>query len=211
MRNLIACEHCDLLMEYPVLNHAQQAHCLRCGNLLMSRPKHSLQLTLSFITASIILFMAANFFPMISAEEAGFKNQMRLLEAAYAFFAYGEWLLGFIVFCVVLLLPFTIMLLIVYLLLPMIFYRRLMPKTNFVARLVFSLQKWSMVDVYLVAMLASITKLTSMVTIELGVGIWAYIAFSLCLSAALANLDKQRFWRYLDKIKCHQILKQQKM
>lgn len=209
MQHFIACEHCDLLMESPTLNHSQTAHCSRCGSHLMSRPKHSLQFSLSFITACVILFTVANFFPMISAEQAGFNNQMKLVEAAYAFVQHGEWLLGMIVFVVVLLLPLTLMLMIIYLLLPMIFYRTLMPYTNLVARLVFSLQKWSMVDVYLVAMLASVTKLTTMVTIELGVGMWAYIAFSLCLSAALANLDRQRFWRYLDKIKCHQIIKQQ--
>ncbi|EWH09695.1 paraquat-inducible protein A [Catenovulum agarivorans DS-2] len=177
----------------------------------MSRPKHSLQFTLSFAIACFILFLTANFFPMISAEQAGFHNQMKLFEAAYAFFIHGEWMLSAIVLFVVILMPLVLLAMIAYLLLPMIFFRTILPYTNPVARLVFSLQKWSMVDVYLVAMLASVTKLTSMVTIELGIGIWAYIAFSLCLSAALANLDKQRFWRYMDKIKCHQILKQQQL
>ncbi|MER2492280.1 paraquat-inducible protein A [Catenovulum sediminis] len=209
IEHLSACEQCDLLLEAPILNHSESAHCPRCGHIICQRPKYSLQFTLSFSIACIILFFVANFFPMLSVEKAGLYNEMSLYQAAWQFLELGEPFLFFLIFFVLLLCPSALLLALVYMLLPMIFMRRVMPYTSAIGRWVFYIKHWSMIDVYLIAALASLTKLTSVANIDLGIGLWAYIVFTVCLASALANLDKIRFWRYLDKIKCHQLLRQQ--
>ncbi|MCU4676013.1 paraquat-inducible protein A [Catenovulum sp. 2E275] len=209
MKQYTACEHCDYLLNAPVLSHNECAFCPRCGHRVSHRPKYSLQFTLSFSIASIFLFILSNTFPFLSIGVQGQQNEMLLWQASFEFWNHGQELLAVLVFFVVLLLPFLLLIGLVYILWPMIFMRSLPIGTCWIARYIFKLKSWSMVDVYLVAVLASLTKLASMANIEFGIGLWGYISFSICLSSALANLDRRRFWQYLEKVRCHERLKQQ--
>ncbi|GEM_PF-659160 len=210
MRHYTACEHCDYLLNAPILNHNECAYCPRCGHRVSHRPKYSLQFTLSFSLASVFLFILSNTFPFLTISVQGQHNAMLLWQASFEFWHYDHKLLAALVFFVIFFLPLTLLVGLIYILAPMIFWRQLSPGTCWIARHIFKLKSWSMVDVYLVAVLASLTKLTAIASIDFGIGLWGYISFSICLSAALANLDRRRFWRYLEKVRCHQRLKQQK-
>lgn len=209
MKHLTACAHCDCLLNTPILNHNECAFCPRCQHRISHRPKYSLQFTLSFAIACLVLFGLSNAFVFLSIDAQGQSNDMLLWRSSIEFWLYDQKLLAVLIFIFILLVPFIVLISLVYMLFPMIFMRRVAPATAQIARYIFKLKNWSMIDVYLVAVLASLTKLTALANIELGLGMWAYICFSICLSAALSNLDRFRFWRYLDKIKCHQKLKLQ--
>ncbi|KMT63936.1 paraquat-inducible protein A [Catenovulum maritimum] len=209
MARMIACRHCDTLVEYPTLSHAESAYCPVCNYRISIRPKYSLQFTLSFSISCMFLLFITNVFPFISINANGNSQTMYFIESSFAFFEQGQWLLSIFVFMSLFVFPLIIILGLIYILYPMIFMRKVAPGTHFLARIIFKMKSWNMIDVYLIAILASLTKLMSLAQVEFGYGLWAYMTFSVFLAAALGNLDKIRFWHYLDKILCHQKLKQQ--
>ncbi|WAJ70781.1 paraquat-inducible protein A [Catenovulum adriaticum] len=205
----MACKFCDCLFDAPAISHNEAAFCPMCKQKLIQRPKYSLQFCLSFAIASLFLFVLSNVFTFLAIDAQGQYHQMLLAEASFVFWQYDQVLLAILVLLVVLLIPLGLIISLIYILWPLLFQRKIAVGTCRLARIIFQLKNWSMVEVYLVAVLASLTKLTALASIEFGIGLWGYISFTICLSATLTNLDRHRFWRYLDKVKCHQNLKQQ--
>ena len=52
-----------------------------------------------------------------------------------------------------------------------------------------------MAEVFILGVLASLTKIATMAYIVLGLSFWAYVAFSLCFLIAVTRLDRYQFWR----------------
>lgn len=64
----------------------------------------------------------------------------------------------------------------------------------------FILTPWSMVEVFLIGVLVSLIKIAAMAEVILGISFWAYIAFSVCLTATLANIDRHQLWDWLEEV-----------
>ena len=66
-----------------------------------------------------------------------------------------------------------------------------------VARALLQLAEWSMAEVFLLAVLVSLVKLSDLARVEVGPAFWAYAGVALSLAAALAGLDRRSLWRSL--------------
>ena len=67
-------------------------------------------------------------------------------------------------------------------------------------RLVFGLSPWSMVEVFVIGVIVSLVKLASMATMVLGISFWSYVAFSICMTAALSSLDRMYVWDSIERV-----------
>ena len=65
-------------------------------------------------------------------------------------------------------------------------------------RLLFWLSPWSMVEVFVIGVLVSLVKNGAMATVVLGISFWAYVAFALCFTATMSNLDRFQLWREIE-------------
>lgn len=200
----IACFECDLLLDYPIINHTETAYCPRCGHLLTIKSRSSLQFSLAFAVSAVFLLFVSNIFPFLVIEAQGRRQEMSLWQSAMMLSQQGSELLAFLVLAFIMVIPALMILALIYLLLPMIFFRKLMPGAIWLSRWLFKLEPWAMVEVFLIGVFASLTKIATLAQIHLGVSFWAYIAFAITLLASMSNLDKYRYWHYLAKVKqCH--------
>lgn len=209
MNDVIVCKHCDLLLKRPALNHAESARCPRCKTVLRNRPRSSLTLSLSFALACVFLLICACYFPLLSIEKAGSGHSMYLYHTSHTFFEHGYMILFLIVSALLFIIPLLILAILIYLLFPLLILKKYSHYSLFFAKLLFHIKAWNMIDVFLIATLASLTKLMSIAHIEFGLGLWAYMLFAISLSAAISNLNSGCFWDYLEKVQCHQKIKLQ--
>ena len=74
--SLIACEFCDHLHRERELAHGQKAFCSSCGGLLYRNVENSLERTLAFALAALVLFLIANLstFMLFSLEGQSQRN-----------------------------------------------------------------------------------------------------------------------------------------
>ncbi len=68
------------------------------------------------------------------------------------------------------------------------------------ARLLFFLNPWSMVEVFVIGVIVSLIKIGHMAHVVLGIAFWSYVAFALCFIAALTNLDRLHLWRQIEEL-----------
>jgi paraquat-inducible protein A len=57
------------------------------------------------------------------------------------------------------------------------------------------------VEVFVVGTIVSLVKIAKLATVILGLSFWAYVAFAICLTAALSGLDRLQVWAAIEAAK----------
>ena len=192
-----ACEECDLLVAVPDIRAGERAECPRCGHLLTSRPKHGFEYALSFALAACVFFAISLSFPFLSFSSSGLENVMTLPEVSLAIYRRHDAGLAVIVFVSIIAMPVALLGAIIALTLPLVTGWRafwLRP----VAKVMFRLSDWAMVEVFMVGVIVSLVKIAKLATVTLDLSFWGYIAFVICLTAALSGLDRMQVWNAIE-------------
>lgn len=195
--NAITCPDCDLIIELPTLREGQRAFCPRCNHLLTHRGHRALERSTAFALAAVVFLVLANSYPFLSFRANGREQVMTLLQSAQELYRNGSEVLGLFVLAFIIIVPALIIISLLLVLIPIILRRRAIIGQHIWARFIFTLGPWSMVEVFILGVLASLTKIASMATIVLGLSFWAYIAFTLCFLIAVSSLDRYQFWRII--------------
>jgi paraquat-inducible protein A len=199
LSNAIACLHCDLLLPTPVVAEGERAVCPRCGGHLTSRPRDGLSRSFAFAASAVVFLVIAVSFPFLTMKVGGFENEMTLPQAALELYRYDMVALSAVVFAGVLLIPSVIVALVLGLVFQLM-RGRPAPWLVPVGRLIFGLGTWSMVEVFVIGVIVSLVKLTHLATIVLGISFWSFAVFSICLTAALASLDRAYIWDEIESV-----------
>ena len=191
----LTCPDCDLIVEFPPLRAKQRAFCPRCGHLLTHRGFRALERSTAFALAGLLFLVLANIYPFLSFSVSGQEQVMTLLQSSQELYRNGSKVLAFFVLAFIIVIPALIIFSLLLVLIPIILKRRPVIGQQLWARFIFTLGPWSMVEVFILGVLASLTKIASMATIVLGLSFWAYVAFTLCFLISLSALDRYQFWR----------------
>jgi paraquat-inducible protein A len=188
-----ACEECDLLVAVPEVREGERAECPRCGHLLTQRPRQGFERALSFALAGCVFFVISLSFPFLSFSSSGIENVMTLPEASIAIYRQHDAILAAIVFVAIIALPIALLVAVIALTLPLVQGLRAswLPQA---AKLMFQLNDWAMVEVFVIGAIVSLVKIAHLATVVLGLSFWAYIIFAICLTAAISGLDRMQVW-----------------
>lgn len=199
MSELIACHGCDLLVDVSDLENDCRADCPRCGHFLTRYQHDAMSRVLAYAIAAIILLVLACSFPFLSFSASGLESVMTLREAPGSLVRYGMPALGVLVAAFIIIIPALILLLVALVSAPLLFGR---PAAwlRIAARGLFALQNWSMVEVFIIAVIVSLVKIAALATVILGISFWAYVAFSICFTLALVTLDRYQCWEMIEAL-----------
>ena len=199
MSELIACHGCDLLVDISGLEHNCRADCPRCGHYLTRFQDDAMNRVLAYTIAAIILLALACSFPFMSFSASGIESVMTLPGTPESLVLFGMPALGVLVAAFIIVIPALILLLVLLISAPLLLGMRA-PWLRVAARGLFTLQTWSMVEVFIIAVIVSLVKIASLATVVLGISFWAYAAFSICFTLALATLDRYQCWEMIEAL-----------
>jgi paraquat-inducible protein A len=197
-KTLVACHECDLLHEVKPLTAGGVAKCTRCGAILLRHKRNSLDRTLSFAMAGLILIIVANTFPFLALENEGLVQETTLITGVKQLYLQGMWRLAALVFLTSILVPFVHISGLLYVLVPMKL-NRLPWRLPLVFRFLEAIQPWGMMEVFLLGILVSIVKLGKMATIVPGIALYSFVVLIFVLAAAMASLDTHMIWERLEQ------------
>jgi paraquat-inducible protein A len=190
---MIACHECDLLYRLESVPEGAKAVCARCGALLYSHKKNSLDRTLSLVIAGLILFFVSNMFPLLGMKNGSLIMETTLMQGVTTLYNHDMKGLSVVVFITCLLVPFIQLFGLLYVLLP-IKFNRIAPMTPRVLRFIRKLQPWSMMEVFMLGILVSIVKLAKMGSIIPGLSLYSFAALIIVLAWVAASLDPHIVW-----------------
>ncbi len=192
-RRLRACPDCDRVVALPPLRPRERADCPRCGHVLVRRHRLPVQRGQAYAVTAVIFLAMAIVLPFIGFDVRGIGNAITLTETGSTLARYGEPLVAATVLLGIVILP------LVYLAGFIILHARIVRSPGghwdeLLARAVSHIGPWIMADVFLVALLVSLTKIAGMATLDIGPAFWAYCAFVLALVKTQLALDTDWLW-----------------
>ena len=186
MDSFIACHDCDLIHHLKTLPSKGAAHCIRCGAVLYKHKPDSLDRTLAFAMAGLILFILANSFPFLGLRIGAQIRETTLITGIYELYVQGMQVIAILVLVTTVLVPFTQMMCLFYILLP-IKFGRLPKRLPRVFRFLHSIQPWGMMEVFMVGILVSVVKLAKMAKIIPGISLYSFLALIFVLKIGRAS------------------------
>ena len=193
---VIACHDCGQLVQIPKMPDKTIARCFRCNARLLGNNPETIDRTLALAVTSLILFVAANMYPLLSMQIEGFVQETNLITGIVKLYLQGMPEIAVLVLLTTLILPLFQILGLIYIYLPM--KLGYIPwKTAQVFRAIRHLQPWGMMEVYMLGILISMIKLAKMATIIPGIASGAFIVLICVLTATLSGLNPEDIWKRL--------------
>ena len=190
---LVDCHECDLLLREVPLEAGGVARCTRCGCNLYRHQPEGLERSLVFALTALVLFVIANSFPIVSMNSRGLTSSTTLLGAVSVLLRDDMPSVALLVFVTTFLMPALEIGALIYLLLPLKL-GRVPPAVPRVFRLLHAVQPWSMVEVFMLGLLVTISKLAAMASVVPGIALWSFVLLMFAVSAAVAGFDVRIFW-----------------
>jgi len=191
--SLVPCEDCDLLQRVPPLAPGDRARCPRCGQVIASRPTHSLELPLALAVAAAIVYLIAQTEPLLSLSAVGRHASTTIAGGVAAMWMEGRPITALIVaFCVVIAPAVYLSLVIAAL------WAARGPHAPHWAALTLrwglKFQPWAMFEVMLVGVLVALIKIAELAPVTPGLGLLALGALVVLFAAIAVTLDVDEVW-----------------
>ena len=188
-----ACHECDALMVIPPLQPGQQAECPQCGHTISILPTDTRIRPLVYAVTALIMLICSNLFTFIGMSIKGIHQDMTLYQSASVLFDEQYSLLAFSVYLFMQLLPAICLCLICFIYARLGRWRGKRRRKRYTIWL-FRLMPWCMVEVFLIGVLVSLIKISSLAEIELGFSFWAYVLFVLAMVKSFSGIDRDWLW-----------------
>ncbi|MDG1582066.1 paraquat-inducible protein A [Pseudomonas sp. GOM6] len=194
---LIACHECDLLIHHPHLGQEQRANCPRCGYELVVHRAHMRRRCLALVLTALILFIPANFLPIIKLNILGQNAADTVWSGVVGLYHSGMQGVAVVVFLCSMLVPLLKLLCQLFVLLSL---RRpsWQPPAIGCYRIYHHMREWGMLEVYLFGIIVSVVKLIDMAELHLGVGLACFIALMLTQVWLEVSMSPHQVWEELD-------------
>ena len=195
---VVACHDCDLLVREPALPPGGAAACPRCGAVIYRQRRHTFDRTLALLLAAAALFVIANAFPIVGLNAQGHQSSTTLIGTVHALYRDGMTSVAALVFVTAILMPAIYIGGLLYILVPLKLGR--VPRgVPAVFRLVDAARPWGMVEVLMLGILVTLTKLAALASVEIGVALWSFAALMFLVIAAAASFDSHALWSWVEE------------
>ncbi len=170
-------------------NPAGATTCIRCNTTLPTRGRGSLQPVWAWLIAGLIAYIPANIWPMLRTSVLGKTQESTIVGGVIELLDYGSYGVALVVFVASVMIPIAKFIAIAYLALTLEGRTRLSSHDRLkLYEVVEFIGRWSMIDVFVVAILAALVQLDFAVAINPGIA-----AASFALSVAFTMLAAQSF------------------
>ena len=190
---LLNCHACGQLAR--TARGAHHACCPRCGAHLHLRKPDSVARTWALLIAAMILYIPANTLPIMRRSSL-FDTQADTIMSGVAYFwTSGSWYLALIIFVASIVVPLLKMIALVVLLLSVQSRARWQPHPRArLYRLIEFVGRWSMLDIYVVAVVVALVRLKTLAIIEPGPGAMAFGAVVVLTMLSAMAFDPRLIW-----------------
>jgi len=188
-RNLAACHVCCKLAP------AEVHHCPRCGSAMHLRKNDSIQRTLALLITACLLYIPANLYPIMFTDQLGKSEGSTILGGVILLIHHDAIPVALVIFLFSVMVPIGKLLSMFYLVWTVKRHSRVTPRQRTVMYQVTEfVGKWSMVDVFVVAILAALVHLGGLLAIRPGIAALSFAGVVIVTMIAAESFDPRLIW-----------------
>ncbi|EJM68939.1 MULTISPECIES: paraquat-inducible protein A [Pseudomonas] len=192
---LIICEHCDSVYQKVTLAKHQKTLCTRCGGVLQRYNGLTVEQRLALTFTALMLWLFANFYPVMSISLKGMKNSATLWDSVLALSLGPITFIAMVAAIAMIIAPIFQLLLLIWVL-GFALARQRSPGFRFCMRWLEALRPWSMLEVCLLGAMVAVIKLAGLLDVLPGIGLFALAVLSLMM-IRIAGRDIRDLWDIL--------------
>jgi paraquat-inducible protein A len=189
---LLVCTHCHATVRAIQSSHSL---CPRCGARVHDRRPHSLAATAAMLLSAAALYVPANLLPVMHTRTFFSEDDDTIMSGVLSLIQEGSWPLALLVFVASIVVPLLKIIAMGWLLISV---ARQSPgsalQKSRLFRLVEFIGRWSMLDVFAIALLVSLVQIRSLATIQVGLGALAFGAVVVLTMLAAQSFDERLLW-----------------
>ena len=189
---LMSCKNCHKVFKR---ENYDNFVCDRCNHKVRKRVKNSLQVSLALVVSAIFLYIPAMLYPMMEVTQFGVSLESTIIEGVISFLEYENYFIAFVIFTASVVIP---LIKLIGLLLIFISLKVNIKMSNKTKILIFKfieiIGKWSMIDIYVVAILASVIQMDEIFNIKGGIAATSFALVVLFTMVAAHRFDTRIIW-----------------
>lgn len=168
--------------------------CDRCGEKTNRFKPKSIPATIAYSLTALIFFIPANLFPFMTIYLYGRHNSSTIWGGVVSLIEDGSWLIGLLVFVASLVIPILKLVILFYLALTARNKKNSKFKTQ-LYHFIEAIGRWSMLDIFLLAVLVAILKLGPWTSVQPEIGSLLFSFVVIFTMLASAAFDPKLLWR----------------
>ena len=193
-RNLAVCHLCCKLAA------ADLHHCPRCGATLHLRKSDSIQRTLALLLTACILYIPANLYPIMITEQLGTAEGSTILGGVILLIHHDAIPVALVIFLFSMMVPVGKLMAMFYLVWTV---KRRSPVSARQRTTMYQITefvgKWSMVDVFVVAILVALVHLGGLLSIRPGIAALSFAGVVIVTMLAAESFDPRLIWDEMEE------------
>lgn len=191
-QGLTGCPTCGLVNRLAPMG---RSYCIRCHEKLHKRLPNSLQRTWALLAASAIMYIPANVYPIMTTTSLGHSSTSTIIGGVVQLIQMGSWPIAAIIFIASVIVPVGKLFALVWLCLVVRRSNELNANSRTrLYRLTEFIGRWSMVDVFVVAILVALIRAGSLMSISPGPAALAFGAVVVLTMLAAMTFDPRLIW-----------------
>jgi paraquat-inducible protein A len=190
---LIPCHSCGMVSRPAGAGEA--AHCPRCAARLHLRKPDSVARCWAFLIAAYILYLPANLLPILETTTLSGAKQNTIMSGIISVWNSGSWGIAAIVFIASMVVPLFKLIALSMLQISVRCRSAWRPdRRTRIYRLVRLVGHWSMLDIYVVAVVAKVVQFRFLATMEVGPAAFYFGAVVVLTMFAASEFDPRLIW-----------------
>jgi len=175
-------------------------HCPRCGSRLHLRKADSLQRTMALLITACVLYIPANIYPIMHTDSLGTTTPSTIMGGVILLIKLGSVPVAVIIFVFSIVIPSAKLMSMFYLVWSVNHVRNVTPRQRSVMyRITEFVGKWSMVDVFVVAILVALVHLGGLLVIRPGIAALAFAGVVMVTMVAAESFDSRLIWDAMEE------------
>ncbi len=189
---LISCQNCHKVFEKENYNTFV---CNRCNHHVRKRTKHSLQVSIALVVCAILLYIPALLYPMMIITKLGLVKVSTIMGGIIDFIDDQNYFIAGVIFFASIIIPVTKLtgLLIIFISLKINIKISNKAKIR-ILKFIEYIGKWSMIDIYVVAILASVVNYGEVFNIKGGLAATSFTLVVIITMIAAQRFDTRIIW-----------------
>lgn len=189
---LISCRNCHKVYEKDNYN---EFICTRCKHKVTRRIDNSLQISLALVICAILLYIPAMLYPIMEVTKFGVNIQSTILEGVISFLDMESYFIAIVIFTASVVIPMIKLVGLLFIFISLKINVKMQNKTKIlIYKFIETIGKWSMIDIYVVAILASVVQLDEIFNIKGGLAATSFALMVILTMIAANRFDTRIIW-----------------
>lgn len=193
--NRLSCRYCGLLCRHQPRGKDMALVCPRCHGTLNVRKPWSLAMTWAYLAAAVLLYIPANVWPVMRTSTLVSEQDDTIFSGVIFLWNTGSWLIAVVVFVASVIVPILKILALIFLCLDASMHSHWQRRQcTALYRLVELIGRWSMLDIFVVTLMAALVHFHTYINIVAGPGASAFGAVVVLTVLAAGSFDPRLIW-----------------